>query len=178
MAVMQKGEQGVQAVEPCDTDEHLESVLFGAGCFWGVESAFRKMDGVMDTAVGYSGGSVEKPSYEQVCTDSTGHAEVVRVVYNPAVLSFEKLLVSFFQLHDPTQLNRQGPDHGSQYRSAVFCCTDAQHEVAEQFRDELNQSGQLPRPIVTQVEKADTFWRAEEYHQQYLEKNRNAVCSI
>lgn len=169
---------GVVAVEPCDVAAGLESVLFGAGCFWGVEAAFRKMDGVTDTAVGYSGGSVAQPTYEQVCTDSTGHAEVVRVVFDPKVVSFETLVSEFFLLHDPTQLNRQGPDKGSQYRSAIFCCSDAQRRTAERLRDELNGSGKLSRPVVTIVDDADTFWRGEEYHQRYLEKNRSAFCAI
>ena len=170
--------KGIQAVESCDTASGQTAVLFGAGCFWGVEAAFAKIEGVIETAVGYAGGQVDFPTYEQVCTDTTGHAEVVRVVYDASVISFEQLLATFFTLHDPTQLNRQGPDHGSQYRSAVYTCSEEQFAIAERFRDRLNESGTLPRPVVTEVAEADTFWRAEEYHQKYLEKNRTAVCSI
>lgn len=143
---------------------------FGAGCFWGIEMAFREVDGVTDTAVGYMGGSVENPSYEDVCTGRTGHAEVVQVSYDPDSVSYHDLLRVFWDNHDPTTRDRQGPDVGSQYRSAIFFHDDDQRTVAEQQIQTLNQSKRWPDSIVTQVTPADTFYRAEEYHQQYLAK--------
>lgn len=144
---------------------------FGAGCFWGVEVAFRKIPGVVDAAVGYAGGEVEKPTYKQVCTDTTGHAEVVQVAYDPAVVSYDQLLDVFFRCHNPTQFNRQGPDYGSQYRSVIFCHSPEQMAAANAKIAQLNEAKAFPRPIVTVVEPEATFWRAEEYHQQYHEKN-------
>ena len=173
-----KSSAGVTKVAACESSPATESVMFGAGCFWGVEAAFAKIDGVVETAVGYSGGEIDYPSYEQVCTDTTGHAEVVRLNYDPTKVSFRELIEAFFELHDPTQMNRQGPDHGSQYRSAIFYCNDDQKQAAEAVTAELTESGRHPRPIVTKIEPAQTFWRAEEYHQQYLMKNRHAICSI
>lgn len=154
-----------------------EKATFGAGCFWGVEARFRELDGVVDATVGYMGGDVESPTYEQVCTDKTGHAEVVEVVFDPAVISYESLVREFFGLHDPTQLNRQGPDSGRQYRSAIFVHDQAQGETAEAVLAELDASGRYSKPIATSVDSATTFWRAEEYHQQYLAR-KGGTCSI
>lgn len=146
------------------------TATFGAGCFWGVELAFRNTEGVVSTAVGYAGGSVANPSYEQVCTGRTGHAEVVRVEYDPAVISYDALLEVFWREHDPTQVNRQGPDVGSQYRSVIFTYDDAQAAAARASKDRLAASGRHRRPIATAIEPAGDVWPAEDYHQQYLEK--------
>lgn len=154
----------------------MEKATFGAGCFWGVEVAFANIPGVTATAVGYEGGKTVAPTYKDVCTDSTGHAEVVEVDFDPAKVTFGQLLDAFFTLHDPTQLNRQGPDWGTQYRSAVFAHSDAQRAEAEAKIAELNASGK--KKIATKVEPAQTFWRAEDYHQRYLEKRGLASCHI
>ncbi|CAN5255597.1 MAG: peptide-methionine (S)-S-oxide reductase MsrA [Euzebyales bacterium] len=156
----------------------MEKATFGAGCFWGVEVAFRNVAGVTDVAVGYAGGSVDHPTYEQVCSDRTGHAEVVEVTFDPAKVSYTELLDVFWASHDPTQLNRQGPDVGSQYRSAIFVHDDAKREAAEKSKAAEDASGRHRRPIVTTIEDAPTFWRAEEYHQQYLPKRGLATCRI
>jgi peptide-methionine (S)-S-oxide reductase len=155
-----------------------QKATFGAGCFWGVEAAFRQVQGVTATAVGYMGGTLEKPTYEQVCTDRTGHAEVVQVDYDPAQVSYEQLLDVFWANHDPTTRDRQGPDVGTQYRSAIFYHTPEQQAVATASRDKQQASGRFRRPIVTRIEPAATFWRAEEYHQQYLEKRGLSHCHI
>lgn len=155
-----------------------EKATFGAGCFWGVEARFAQMPGVLATAVGYEGGATERPTYKDVCTDSTGHAEVVELVFDPAKISFETLLDAFFSLHDPTQLNRQGPDWGTQYRSAVFFHSPEQKVAAEKKIEELGVEGRFRKPIVTQVAPAQTFWQAEEYHQKYLEKRGMVACHI
>jgi peptide-methionine (S)-S-oxide reductase len=155
------------------TSTATEKATFGAGCFWQVEAAFRELDGVIDTAVGYEGGDVENPTYEQVCTGTTGHVEVAQVTFDPAKVSYEDLVSKYLEIHDPTQLNRQGPDVGWQYRSVIFTESDEQAEIArrviegaqERFRD----------PIVTEVTPAKPFWRAEEYHQCYLEKRSSAT---
>lgn len=147
-----------------------EQATFGAGCFWGVEEAFRRKTGVVDTEVGYAGGHVENPSYEQVCTDRTGHAEVVRITYDPDVVSYDELLEGFWKVHDPTQLNRQGPDVGSQYRSVIFVHSDEQKGQALASKERLEREGRFRRPIVTQIEPAGPFWPAEEYHQEYFAK--------
>ena len=154
-----------------------EKATFGAGCFWGVEMRFREMDGVTDATVGYMGGHVDHPSYKQVCTDRTGHAEVCQVVFDPERISYETLVRAFFNLHNPTQVNRQGPDVGSQYRSVVFVHDDEQRAVAEAIKAELDGSGKYKSPIATSIEPAQTFWPAEDYHQQYLAKNGGS-CSI
>ena len=151
---------------------------FGAGCFWGVEARFQQVDGVLETAVGYEGGTTENPSYRAVCTDATGHAEVVQVEFEPARVSFEQLLELFFELHDPTQLNRQGPDWGTQYRSVVFYHSPEQEAAARAMIERLTAEKRFARPIVTQVVAAQTFWRAEEYHQKYLEKRGVTSCHI
>ncbi len=149
---------------------------FGAGCFWGVEQAFRDVDGVLETAVGYAGGQVSNPTYEQVCSDRTGHAEVVEVAYDPARVTYGQLLDLFFELHDPTQKDRQGPDVGTQYRSVVFV-NDAAEKAAAEAAIARNQ-GRFRRPIVTEVADARPFWKAEDYHQQYLEKRGQASCQL
>lgn len=153
-----------------ESRQHIETATFGAGCFWGVEEAFRKVPGVIDTAVGYMGGALPNPTYEQVCSHTTGHAEVVQVEYDLALVSYEELLRVFWSIHDPTTLNRQGPDVGSQYRSVIFYHTDVQKQQAEQSKTELAQSKRYSRLIVTALEPAQTFYRAEGYHQRYFEK--------
>lgn len=155
-----------------------EKATFGAGCFWGVEARFSELTGVLDTATGYEGGTTEYPSYKDVCTDRTGHAEVVEVSFNPARISYDNLLDAFFSLHDPTEVNRQGPDLGTQYRSVIFAHTEAQRAEAQEKIAELNASGVFRRPVATEVEPAGVFWRAEEYHQRYLEKRNMVACHI
>jgi peptide-methionine (S)-S-oxide reductase len=156
-----------------------EKATFAAGCFWGVEAAFAAIPGVSATAVGYEGGSLERPTYKDVCTDQTGHAEVVELQFDPTKVSYERLLDLFFALHDPTTPNRQGPDWGSQYRSAIFYHSPEQRDQALAKIEQLTSEGRYkPRRIVTQVEPAQTFWRAEEYHQRYLEKTGAASCHI
>ncbi len=144
--------------------------VFGAGCFWGVESAFCAVEGVVDVAVGYAGGTVAKPSYRMVCSGKTGHAEVVQVEYDPARVSFERLLEVFWQIHDPTTLNRQGPDVGTQYRSIIFYSDEHERKAAEESKRRLDESGKLARPVVTQIVPTAEFYRAEEYHQRYYER--------
>ena len=156
----------------------MELATFGAGCFWGVELRFSELDGVLSTDVGYMGGQLDEPTYQQVCTDTTGHAEVVQISYDPSKISFEQLLNCFWQWHDPTTLNRQGPDVGTQYRSAIFYHDEAQLALAQQSIKELEASGAFARPIVTSLEPAATFWRAEEYHQDYLKKRGMSACHI
>ena len=151
---------------------------FGAGCFWGVEASFRQVEGVIDAASGYMGGYLDNPTYKDVCSDTTGHAEVVQVEYDPEKTSYEALLEVFWSNHDPTTLNRQGPDVGGQYRSAIFFHDQAQRESAERSRDEVDASGRFSDPIVTEIAPAATFWRAEDYHQRYLEKRGLATCHI
>jgi peptide-methionine (S)-S-oxide reductase len=153
-----------------------ETATFGAGCFWGIETAFRNIPGVVDAAVGYSGGHKENPTYKDVCTDETGHAEVVQVTFDPSELSYEKLLDAFWQMHDPTQVNRQGPDFGSQYRSAIFVHSPEQKAAAEKSKAALQTSGKFRKPIATEITAAGPFYRAEEYHQRYLEKRGAASC--
>ena len=156
----------------------MEKASFAAGCFWGVEAAFRQVKGVLSTTVGYSGGTLANPTYEDVCSHTTGHAETVLVEFDPAVVSYDQLLEAFWNCHNPTQLNRQGPDVGSQYRSVIFYHTPEQQAAAEASKDRLAQSGKYRRPIVTQIVPAATFYRAEEYHQQYLEKRGEASCHL
>src|SRR4051812_25565904 len=148
----------------------MAKATFGAGCFWGVESAFRQLEGVTDAAVGYAGGAMKNPTYQDVCTDRTGHAEVVEVDFDPAKISYEDLVRFFFEMHDPTTLNRQGPDFGKQYRSVIFFHDPEQEKIAHKVKDELDASGKFQRKIVTQIARAPEFWRAEEYHQRYFEK--------
>jgi peptide-methionine (S)-S-oxide reductase len=156
----------------------MEKATFGAGCFWGVEATFRQTAGVTSTSVGYMGGSLENPTYRDVCTDQTGHAEVVEVVYDPAKVSYNELLGVFWGAHDPTTLNRQGPDVGTQYRSAIFYHTPEQEAAARASKEQVQRSGRYPRDIVTEITPASAFYRAEDYHQQYLEKRGLAHCSI
>lgn len=154
----------------------LAKATFGAGCFWGVEAAYRRLAGVRSTQVGYAGGSVENPTYKQVCTDTTGHAEVVEVTFDPSVISYHDLLEVFWDNHDPTTLNRQGPDWGTQYRSAIFFHSPEQE--AEAQASKTAAQARFSRPIVTEISAAPPFWAAEEYHQQYLEKRGLASCHI
>ena len=155
-----------------------ETARFGAGCFWGVEATFRQVPGVLATRVGYAGGATDHPTYEQVCTDRTGHAEVVEVIFDPSRVTYDKLLDVFWENHDPTTRNRQGPDVGTQYRSVVFYTTPEQKAAAIASRDRLQASGRLHRPVVTEIEPAPAFHAAEEYHQLYLEKRGQASCHI
>jgi peptide-methionine (S)-S-oxide reductase len=155
----------------------MKKATFGAGCFWGVEAAFRNLDGVVDVAVGYTGGSLENPTYQDVCTDTTGHAEVVEVTYDPARVSYGQLLDLFWSIHDPTTLNRQGPDVGTQYRSAIFYHDEEQKQAALRSVERLAASGRFRRPITTEIAPAPTFYRAEEYHQRYLEKHGRTHCA-
>lgn len=156
---------------------NVELATFGAGCFWGVEARFRAVEGVLDATSGYMGGQPD-PNYKAVCTGTTGHAEVVQVRFDPNLVSYETLLGLFFDMHNPTTLNRQGPDIGNQYRSVVFFHSPAQEKAAKQAIVEVDKSGRWPQPVVTRVEEAVTFWPAEEYHQRYLEKNGLGMCSI
>jgi peptide-methionine (S)-S-oxide reductase len=155
-----------------------ELATFGAGCFWGVEIAFRQIPGVLDALAGYSGGTMPNPTYEDVCSDRTGHAEVVQVTFDPSRVSYDRLLDVFFSSHDPTQLNRQGPDVGRQYRSAIFYHSEAQREAAEAAKRKWEASGRWKRPVVTEISPAGPFWKAEEYHQRYLEKRGLASCHV
>ena len=154
----------------------VSTASFGAGCFWQVEVEFRNTEGVLDAVAGYMGGELENPTYEQVCTDRTGHAEVVEVKFDPDEISYEDLIEVFWRLHDPTQLNRQGPDVGTQYRSAIFVYDDEQRAVAEASK--ANAQERYSKPIATTIEPASTFWKAEDYHQRYLEKRGLATCRI
>jgi peptide-methionine (S)-S-oxide reductase len=155
-----------------------EIATFGAGCFWGIEAAFRRVPGVLDAVVGYSGGRTENPTYQDVCTDTTGHAEVVQVTFDPEKLSYEQLLDVFWTIHDPTQVNRQGPDYGKQYRTAIFFHSPEQEAAAKKSKQALEASGKMRRPVATEITAAGPFWRAEEYHQRYLEKRGAASCHI
>jgi peptide-methionine (S)-S-oxide reductase len=157
----------------------LQKATFGAGCFWGVEAEFRQLPkGVVSTAVGYEGGSMKNPTYRDVCTDRTGHAEAVEVEYDPEEISYEDLLKVFWENHDPTTLNRQGPDVGTQYRSVIFYHTPEQQAAALASKEKLEKSGKYRRPIVTEIVPATTFYRAEDYHQQYLEKRGLSSCKF
>src|SRR3954462_1154970 len=158
--------------------ETMAKATFAAGCFWGVEATFRQIDGVSSTRVGYTGGELKNPTYKDVCSDRTGHAEAVEVDYDPAKVKYDDLLQVFWENHDPTQLNRQGPDHGSQYRSAIFYNSPEQEQAARASKEKLEKSGRFSRPIVTQIVPAVTFYEAEDYHQQYLEKRGLATCHI
>ncbi len=155
-----------------------EKATFGAGCFWGVEATFREIPGVLEAASGYAGGHLDNPTYKDVCTDRTGHAEVVELDFDPERVSYEDLVKAFFALHDPTQVNRQGPDHGTQYRTVIFTHSPEQVEVAQRVKKELGASGKYRKPIATEIVPATTFWKAEEYHQRYLEKRGLRHCHI
>lgn len=156
----------------------MEKAMFGAGCFWGVEAAFKAVPGVRSTAVGYAGGRTKNPSYREVCTDQTGHAEVVLVDFDPKKAPYQELLKVFFDNHNPTQLNRQGPDVGTQYRSVIFYFGEGQKKAAEQAKAALAASGRLKNPVVTAIEPAPAFYRAEEYHQDYFAKNGLSHCPV
>ena len=149
----------------------MEKALFGAGCFWGVEDFFRQVPGVSQVVSGYAGGTVDHPTYEQVCTDRTGHAEVVEITFDPARVSYAALIDLFFKMHDPTQLNRQGPDIGTQYRSVIFTHGPDQARIAAERLEAARASGRFRRPIVTAIEPAPVFWPAEDYHQRYFERH-------
>ena len=148
----------------------MEKATFAAGCFWGIETAYRRLEGVLDVAVGYEGGSTDNPSYQDVCTGQTGHAEVVEVDYDPEKISYDELLEVFWNIHDPTSLNRQGPDIGTQYRSAIFFHNEDQKKKAELSKSSKQSEGTYPDGIVTEITPHETFYRAEEYHQRYFEK--------
>jgi len=154
----------------------MEKATFAAGCFWHVEEVFRHLKGVTSTTVGYMGGTLKNPTYEDVCTDRTGHAEVVEIIYEPTKISFEELLAVFWEMHDPTTKNRQGSDVGTQYRSAIFYHSPQQKTVAETSKKSLEKSGKYKKEIVTEITQATTFYPAEEYHQQYLAKHKLAAC--
>ncbi len=156
----------------------IETATFGAGCFWGVEVAFRRIPGVTDAKVGYLGGTLENPTYEDVCQKNTGHAEVVQVQFDPAKVSYQELVEAFWELHDPTQFNRQGPDYGKQYRSAIFFHSPEQEQAAKESKAKQDASGKFKKPIVTEITPASTFYIAEDYHQRYLEKRGLASCHI
>ncbi len=156
----------------------MEKATFGAGCFWGVEAEFRQVKGVKSTAVGYAGGTLKNPTYQDVCSDRTGHAEVVQVEFDPAEVSYGQLLNVFWMNHDPTTLNRQGPDVGTQYRSVIFYHSPEQEATAKASKEDLQRSGRYVRHIVTEIAAAPEFYRAEEYHQQYLEKRGLAQCHL
>ena len=155
-----------------------ENATFGAGCFWGVEEFFRSRNGVIKTTAGYTGGNLKNPTYQQVCTDKTGHAEVVEVVYDPQKISFNQLLDIFFNSHNPTTLNRQGPDVGTQYRSVIFYHSPEQQAAAEQSKKDFDASGKFSKPVVTSIEPAQQFYPAEDYHQQYLKKRGLESCHV
>jgi len=154
-----------------------ELATFAAGCFWGVEAKFRMIPGVEDALVGYSGGKTENPSYKEVCTDTTGHAEVVQVTFDPKKVSYETLVEAFWHMHDPTQVNRQGPDFGTQYRTAIFVHSPEQEAAAKKSKAALEASGKFRKPIATEITPAGPFWKAEDYHQRYLEKHGGS-CHI
>lgn len=155
---------------------NIEKADFGGGCFWGVEELFRTTPGVLKTTVGYEGGNVDNPTYDQVCSHTTGHAETVQIEFDPSKVSYDELLVIFFENHDPTQLNRQGLDVGDSYRSVVFYHNDTQKNKAQAKIKELSEEGKYSDPVITQVAPAKTFWHAEDYHQQYLRKRNLKVC--
>jgi peptide-methionine (S)-S-oxide reductase len=161
-----------------EQSSRYEKATFAAGCFWGVEAAFAKVPGVVSTQVGYTGGHTENPTYKEVCTDRTGHAEAVEVTYDPAKISYEQLLDIFWSIHDPTTLNRQGPDVGTQYRSAIFYHNKDQQRAAEASKHKLEKSGRFDKPIVTEISPASKFYRAEEYHQRYFEKHGISACHL
>jgi len=156
----------------------VETATFGAGCFWGVEEAFRLLEGVVATAAGYAGGTTDDPTYKEVCSGRSGHAEVVRVEFDPVRVTYEQLLELFWSIHDPTQLDRQGPDVGSQYRTVIFHHSDRQRDAATASREAVGKSGRFAGPVVTEILPASIFWRAEDYHQQYIARGGPGACAI
>lgn len=159
-----------------EKDKGVEEATFGAGCFWGVEEAFREIKGIIETESGFSGGTVKSPSYERVCMGDTGHAEVVHLKFDPKKVSYKEILDIFWKIHDPTQVNRQGPDVGYQYRSIIFYHSEKQKEIAEKMKEELEKSGKFSGKIATEIKPFEAFYRAEEYHQKYLMKKGAKVC--
>ncbi len=179
MGVLEKvGKRNTIKAMDKNSNKALATATFGAGCFWSVEETFRQVKGVVDTEVGYMGGTVENPTYEQVCTNTTGHAEVVQVTYDPAVVTYEELLNVFWKSHDPTTMNRQGPDIGTQYRSVIFFSMREQEAAARASKEALEKSGKYKDPIVTEIVPAQPFYRAEEYHQKYLAKRGLSSCPL
>jgi peptide-methionine (S)-S-oxide reductase len=180
----QRKQETTKMTEPVDSNtnkkvedaQQYETATFAAGCFWGVEATFRQIKGVISTLVGYTGGTKPNPTYREVCSKTTGHAEAVQVIYDPKIISYEQLLDVFWNNHNPTQYNRQGPDIGDQYRSAIFFHSFEQEAAAKASKEKLEKSGKFNRPIVTQIVPAETFYRAEEYHQRYLEKQGLQIC--
>jgi peptide-methionine (S)-S-oxide reductase len=168
----------VEITQPKELPMITDTATFAAGCFWGVQAEFDKVKGVVQTTVGYTGGRTEKPTYNDVCSDATGHAEALQVVYDSTVVTYEQLLDRFWLIHDPTTLNRQGPDFGSQYRSAIFFHSPEQQAAANTLKDKLEKARRFRRPIVTQIVPAATFWPAEEYHQKYFKKHGGGSCHI
>ena len=169
------------APTPTDTmtkESKMAIAMFGAGCFWGVEETFRTMPGVIKTAVGYAGGTKDNPTYREVCADGTGHAEVVQITYDPTKITYSQLLETFWKCHDPTQINRQGPDFGEQYRTVIFSTSPEQQKQAQESKMALAASGKWKRPIATAIQPVPTFWPAEDYHQQYLFKRGEANCHL
>ncbi len=160
------------------TNSKIETATFGAGCFWGVEYNFRRVPGVISAFSGFAGGNVDHPTYRQVCTDKTGHAEVVQITFDPSKVTYKQLVDFFFRMHNPTQVNRQGPDYGTQYRSVIFVHSPEQRKVAEELKAALGASKKYAEPIATQIEEAKPFWKAEEYHQRYFEKNGGPTCHV
>lgn len=159
--------------------QNRETALLAAGCFWGVEHILRNIPGVMETTVGYTGGTTENPNYKDVCTGKTGHAEAIEIVFDPTIISYEKILDYFFRLHNPTTLNRQHNDIGTQYRSAIFYFDDTQKKIAEEVKKKISDSGKWKNPVVTEITKASKFWSAEDYHQDYLIKNPGGyMCHV
>jgi peptide-methionine (S)-S-oxide reductase len=156
----------------------MKKATFGAGCFWGVEASFMKLEGVISTKVGYMGGNLENPTYEQVCSDKTGHVEVVQLGYDPKIISYHELLENFWNIHDPTQKNKQGPDVGTQYKSIIFYHDEEQKRIAEKSKKEINNSSKYKNEVQTEIKPSKKFWIAEEYHQKYFEKNPNSGCKI
>ena len=178
MADEQRHHTKQQTKEAGSRSDRYPAATFAGGCFWGIEYNFSRVPGVKATRVGFMGGRVDNPSYQQVCRGDTGHAEVVQLRYDPETVSYEQLVKIFFMMHDPTTLNCQGPDVGEQYRSAIFYHTPEQKEIAEKVKCQLDASGKFKRPIVTEITKAGPFWKAEEYHQQYIEKNPSRSCHV
>lgn len=169
---------GVVSADKAKEAGTMETAMFGAGCFWGVEETFRRTPGVVETAVGYAGGKTKNPTYKDVCTDETGHAEVVHVVFDPAKVTYGQLLDVFWKGHNPTTLNRQGPDYGTQYRSAIFYYSPEQQKTAQASKEKLGASGKWKRPIVTEITAAPEFWKAEDYHQKYLLNRGQENCHL